>query len=280
MSKRFPIINPKASNVIGMYLNELVGMDHPVAGIRLTSKNDAYLCYQQAIPLKAAIKSILAHIRYLFGEDIPEELVMATVYLVYAENTARKVRKTPIDDIPVDEKPIVRQSVHHRPIDIHKEYVSLWLNCERSIRGSESLDTFKPRNAANKKHYPKLAFNANNIAGGFMEIPKNATINEILAQALRVVIGTGIKSYIYLSEFEIIKIMPPGSVDRYKECSHIEAYDRVLIFPGNTTKDELIEIAVNIAATWCPNAHVVWSAAETIWPRKDDGINGSEKAIE
>ncbi|MBA3756180.1 MAG: hypothetical protein H0X02_08160 [Nitrosomonas sp.] len=62
MSERFPIINPKANCVIGMYVNELVDMDHPIAGIRLTSKNDAYLCYQQAVPLKAAIKSILVHI--------------------------------------------------------------------------------------------------------------------------------------------------------------------------------------------------------------------------
>lgn len=268
MSKKYPIINPKANCVIEMYLNELVGMDHPVAGIRLTSKNDAYLCYQQAIPLKAAIKSILAHIRYLFGEDIPEELVMATVYLVYAESTALKVRKTPIDDTPVYEKPIVRPPVHHRPIDIHKEYISLWLKRERSMRESlriqESADTSKTKNKEDKKHYPKLAFNANGIAGGYMEISKNATVNEILAQAMRIVMGSNVRSYIYLSEYEIIKIMPPWHSSSNREYPHILAYDRVVIYPDTTTKDELIGNATKIAATWCPNACVVWSATETI----------------
>ena len=205
MSKKYPIINPKANCVIGMYVKELIGMDHPIAGIRLTSKNDAYLCYQQAVPLKAAIKSILARIQYLFGEDIPEELVMATVYSVYAESTALKVRKTPIDDMPIEEKPIARPPVPHRPIDIHKEYVSFWLKHQRFIRESEGADTSKTK----KQHYPKLSFKANGIAGGYMEIPKDVTINEILAKAMRVVMGSNIRSYIYLSEYEIIKIMPP-----------------------------------------------------------------------
>lgn len=140
------------------------------------------------------------YIRYLFGEDIPEELVLATVYLVYAENTALKMSKTPIDDTSVGEKPIVCP-VHQRPIDIHKEYVSLWLKRERSTRESlrikESEDTFETKNGKNKKQYPKLAFNANGIAGGCMEIPKNAMINEILAQAMRVVIPIHI--FIYLN---------------------------------------------------------------------------------
>ncbi|MBA3756181.1 MAG: hypothetical protein H0X02_08165 [Nitrosomonas sp.] len=127
-------------------------------------------------------------------------MVLATVYLVYAENTALKMSKTPIDDTSVGEKPIVCP-VHQRPIDIHKEYVSLWLKRERSTRESlrikESEDTFETKNGKNKKQYPKLAFNANGIAGGCMEIPKNAMINEILAQAMRVVIPIHI--FIYLN---------------------------------------------------------------------------------
>lgn len=74
---------------------------------------------------------------------------MATVYSVYAESMALKVRKTPIDDIPVDKKPIVRSAVRHRTIDIHKEYVSLWLKRERSVRESlrikESEDMWRVR---------------------------------------------------------------------------------------------------------------------------------------
>lgn len=284
MSKRFPIINPKANCVIGMYVHELVDMNHPIAGIRFTSKNDAHLSYQQAVPLKAAIKSILAHIRYLFGEDIPEELVMATVYLVYIENTVLRVRKIPVDNTPVDEQPVIRPPIQQRPIDIHKEYVALWLKHERSVRESlrpqEGTNTFQTKNKENKKQYPILAVNANNIAGWRIEIPENATINEILAQAIQAVMGRNTQSYIYLSERETIKIMPPRSDDGYKEYSYIEAYDRVLIFPEGTTKDELIVNATEIAGTWCPTACVRWSATETIWPKKNGNMNGSEKSIE
>lgn len=88
MSKRFPIINPRASSVIGMYVNKPVGMDHPIARIRFTSVTDAHLQFQFRVPLKASIEMTLEHIRFLYGDDIPDALVRVTVYLVYAENTA------------------------------------------------------------------------------------------------------------------------------------------------------------------------------------------------
>lgn len=43
MSKRFPIINPKARNVIDLYVDKLVDMNHPIARIQLTSVTDANL---------------------------------------------------------------------------------------------------------------------------------------------------------------------------------------------------------------------------------------------
>ena len=90
MSKLYPIINPKADCVIGMYADVPVDMDHPIASMRFTSSMQADLCFQQSVPLKKAIESILGNIRYIFGEDIPEELVIATVTLVYIQQSAFK----------------------------------------------------------------------------------------------------------------------------------------------------------------------------------------------
>lgn len=85
---------------------------------------------------------------------------------------------------------------------------------------------------------------------------------------MKVVMGRGTKSRIYLSESEIITIAPPGWRSYFgAEYPHIAAYDRVLIYPNSITKDELIENAKRIAATWCPMACVIWSATETIWAR-------------
>lgn len=95
MSKRFRIINSKANCVIRMYINELVSMDHPIARIRFTCVTDAHLQYQFGVPTQGFNWiSSGSHTLLIWGCDILEELVMAPVYLVYAENTALKVKKT------------------------------------------------------------------------------------------------------------------------------------------------------------------------------------------
>ena len=231
MSKRFPIINPKARSVIGMYVDELIDMNHPIARMRLTSVTDANLQYQLGVHLKDSIESTLGHIRYLYGDDIPDALVRATVYLVYAENTALKVKKTPNG----------------------KHIVSRWLDQCQIIR------------RRSKEEYPKLGYNYKSIAGGRAELPKNASLVEILALAMRSVMNnSGLRAYISLSETEGIRVQLPYAINCPREYPHIWVYDRALIFPATTTKEELVKIAREIAAAWCPTAQAVWSPGDSI----------------
>lgn len=250
MSKRYPIINPNASCVIGMYVNELVSMDHPIASIRLTSQMKAGLCYRYRVPLKNAIKSILEHIRYLFGDDIPDELVRVTVYLVYATNTALKEKK-------ISPQPQV-------------DYIARWLERSREARKHSSIKGHvdataakKVHNEGNQKRYPGIFFRCG-PAGGREPIPANATNDEILAQAMLVAMHRP-KVCVAFSEAETIVITSPNWHAQLNiEYPYIAACNRFLKYPANTTKEELIENAARIAATWCPEAYVVWSSTETI----------------
>ena len=92
MSTNYKIKNPDADSVLGMYVDEPIGMDHPLAMIKFQSGVDATLHYQNKMSLKESIESTLKHIRYLFGDDIPDEFVRTTVSLVYAENDALKTK--------------------------------------------------------------------------------------------------------------------------------------------------------------------------------------------
>ena len=231
MSKRFPIINSKARNVIGMYVDELIDMNHPIARIRLTCITDANLQYQLGVPLKASIESTLKHIRYLYGDDIPDALVRSTVYLVYAENTALKVKKTPEG----------------------KHIISSWLDQCQIIR------------RRSKEEYPKLGYNYKGIAGGRAEFPKNASLVEILAVAMSFVMNNGgFRAYISLSETEGIRVQPPYAINSPREYPHIWVYDRALIFPKTTTKKELVKTTQEIAAGWCPTAQAIWSQDDSV----------------
>jgi len=93
MRTNFKIKNPKADSVLGMYVDEPIGMEHPLAMIKFQSRVDATLHYQNAMSLKESIESTLKHIRFLFGDDIPDELVRTTVSLTYAEHVALKTKK-------------------------------------------------------------------------------------------------------------------------------------------------------------------------------------------
>ena len=89
----FKIKNPKANSVLGMYVDGPIGMGHPLAKVKFQSEVDATLHYQGSMSLKESIKSTLKHIRFLFGDDIPEDLVRTAVSLTYAEHVALKTKK-------------------------------------------------------------------------------------------------------------------------------------------------------------------------------------------
>lgn len=84
----FELKNPKASSVLGMYVNEPIGMDHPLFALRFQTRLDAELGYQSEATLHDATTAILKRMRTIFGDDIPEDLVRSTVSLVYAERDA------------------------------------------------------------------------------------------------------------------------------------------------------------------------------------------------
>ena len=92
-NKDFKIKNPKANSVLGMYIDEPIGMDHPLAKIKFQSEVDASLHYQNSTPLKDAIHFTLKRMRFLFGDDIPDGLVRTAVTLTYAEHVALKTKK-------------------------------------------------------------------------------------------------------------------------------------------------------------------------------------------
>ena len=89
----FKIKNPKANSVLGMYVDRPIGMGHPLAKVKFQSEVDATLSYLGSMSLKEATESTLEHIRYLFGDDIPEDLVRTAVSLTYAEHVALKTEK-------------------------------------------------------------------------------------------------------------------------------------------------------------------------------------------
>src|ERR1700693_1016177 len=100
MNAKFTIKNPEANSVIGMYVDEPIGMDHPIFMVRFQSGIDAGLLFQNGTPLKDAIQSTVQRMRFLFGDDIPEELVRTTVSLVYAENDALQPMQSG-DKVPI-----------------------------------------------------------------------------------------------------------------------------------------------------------------------------------
>jgi hypothetical protein len=89
----FKIKNPKANSVLGMYVDGPIGMGHPLAKIKFQSEVDATLHYQNSTSLKEAIEGTLKRMRFLFGDNIPDELVRTAVSLTYAEHVALKTKK-------------------------------------------------------------------------------------------------------------------------------------------------------------------------------------------
>lgn len=93
MSTDFKIKNPRAKSVPGLYEDGPIGMDHLLAKAKFQSEVDATLHYLNSTSLKEAIGATLKRMRFLFGEDIPDELVRTAVSLTYAGHVALKTKK-------------------------------------------------------------------------------------------------------------------------------------------------------------------------------------------
>jgi hypothetical protein len=90
MNPDFEMKNPKASSVLGMYVDEPIGMDHPLFALRFQTRLDAGFSYQSDVTLHDATTATLKRMREIFGDDIPEDLIRSTLSLVYAERDALK----------------------------------------------------------------------------------------------------------------------------------------------------------------------------------------------
>lgn len=103
--------------------------------------------------------------------------------------------------------------------------------------------------------------------------PAHATKDELVAQAVGIVMRTGRRARVVWSESETIDATPGKTICDTKlgmKYPHIVVYGRkefVLFYPDAMTKEELIAKAAEIVARWCPRVCVVWSSTESIWPR-------------
>lgn len=88
MQNKFEIKNPQSNSVFGMYVDEPIGMDHPLFKVRFQSRLDALSCLQSGMSLQDAIQTTLKRMRYLFGDGFPDEIVRTVVFLAYAERDA------------------------------------------------------------------------------------------------------------------------------------------------------------------------------------------------
>jgi len=68
---------------------EPIGMDHPLFMVRIQSRIDAGMLFEQDLPLDVAMRQTRARMQDLFG-DVPLALVDTTVVATYAVLTAAK----------------------------------------------------------------------------------------------------------------------------------------------------------------------------------------------
>ena len=159
-------------------------------------------------------------------------------------------------------------SVPPKQKDIDREDISKWLARARYDRATAPLN------------YPKACNQGVTSGSGWncvLTNRENSTKEELIAEVARGVIGTWPKprgGYVQWSASEKIDIVQaeynerhPKKIGITKLHPYIAVYDCVIFFPVTVTKEKLIENAKQIAETWCPRAHVVWSATETIWPK-------------
>ena len=124
-----------------------------------------------------------------------------------------------------------------------------------------------------KKKYPNWSISS--VPKGWLHdrgSPNNTTKLQLLAEVIwrLLVIGKNSRraaaidwdetDYTYFNRGK-------SSSDYTPNTPYISVYNQSLHYPDTTTKEELIDNATQIAESWCPRAHVVWSETETIWPK-------------
>lgn len=296
MNTNFTIKNPKANSVIGMYVDEPIGMDHPIFMVRFQSRIDAGLDYQNGTPIQDAIQSTVKRMRFLFGDDIPEELVRTTVSLVYAEKDAlqpmQQYLRVLVNLVYVEGIEDYVKGINAATA----EFSRIITGMERSkaeLLKKEFLKAIKP-----KGKYPQI-----NVEGPSVitkaACPANATKEELVAQVVGIVMRTGHRARVVWSESETIYAELTAKFDmqdpRIRPCvvwsesetigvdpaswhanldikyPHIVVRGQkkcVLFYPDDMTKEELIAKAAEIAAMGGgPRVCVVWSSIKTIWSR-------------
>jgi len=295
MNTDFTIKNPNANCVLGMYVDEPIGMDHPLFMIRFQSRIDAGLDYQKGTPLKDAIQSTVKRMRFLFGDDIPEELVKTAVSLVYAENDAlkptRQHLRALVNLFHVEGKDDYVKGINAATAEFSRIVVGMERS-EAELLKIEFLKAIKP-----KGKYPQINVDGPPIITR-ATIPPNATKEELVAQAMGIVMRTGRRARVAWSESETIYAELTDSFSkqnpRIRPCvvwSESETIDAdpaswhaklrmkhphivvcgqkecVLFYPDAMTKEELIAKAAEIAAFGGARVCVVWSSTETIWTK-------------
>lgn len=293
MESNFKIKNPKANSVIGMYVDEPVGMDHPIFMVRFQSRIDAGFCIQDGVPLKDAIQITLARMRDLFGDDFPDELVRTAVSLEYAECAALQPMQLHLGvlvrlyhkeggKVAVAEfSKIIKGMEKAKAILLQDEFLKAVKppdieECMEIIgfNGRIEINVVKKNdNEMSKAKYPRIYVDGPPIVTG-ASISANATKEDLIVKATEIAIRTGRRACVVWSESETIYAEPAkwhakeGNKEG-KKYPHITIFgqkDCILFYP-NTTEEELIVKATEMVATWCPAVCVVLSPTKSIYPR-------------
>jgi hypothetical protein len=195
---------------------------------------------------------------------------MSTEYKIKNPNTGYRYVNWLLAPVP---------SVPPKQIDIDREYISNWVLRSRHAR--ETLNIKRHVGESDDwPHYPKARNHGLLGISGWscdLTIPNETTKEELIAEVTQGVIGYETQrrgGRVQWSASEEIYIEQAGHNGGYPSNNgitrlhpYISVYDCVIFFPDTVTKEELIENTTEIAATWGPKAHVVWSATETIWPK-------------
>lgn len=293
MNTNFRIKNAKADSVIGMYVDEPIGMDHPLFMVRFQSRIDAGSLYHNYTPLQNAIQSTVKRMRDIFGDDIPEELVRTAVTLVYAENDALQPMQ-PYLRILINLVYVEGVEDYVKGVNAAvEEFIRIMVGIDRTnaeLVKDEFLKTVKPKN-----EYPQINVrgpsNVTNAA-----FPANASKGKLVAQAVEIVMRTGKRVRIVWSEFETIYAELTDKLGIQSSCiklcvvwaeskaididpenwrTKLEVkYPHILIsgqkecilfYPDTMAKEDLIEKAKELLATG-GRVCIAWSPTETIWP--------------
>lgn len=148
---------------------EPIGMNHPLFMMRMQSRIDAGMLFDQGLPLVDAVRQTRARMQELFG-GVPQALVDTTVYVVYAERRAMTV-------VVNDSLPAAVQLPEAGPVVAPYRYAR-----DMVVVRCESPDGFKSRAARLAEHVGGRWVHR---AGGYVMSPRKAERLNALFQAGR-----------------------------------------------------------------------------------------------